>query len=449
MWMNLRGCKNKMRIMNKKLQGNRILSVIGLLTIIGILAYVAFADVIINASTGEVNATTVNAPTGRSGIVVASAGAPSIFRLQADYVCNGVDDQIEIQQAVDAGAGTEITFIGDDFVVNCSAVGQNATVITPSYTNLRSGFWGAKITLADNANCDMFHPVDGGKYIKFENLQLYGNAANQAGGSDAFEAAPGHAMHSDIYFQNTLISHFSGDGIRVTNDAAWHLHLNDNTFEYFGNATYVGYAIYVQSPDFFRFIVNDNQIEDPIVFGGNSTNPATNSNIFSGNVMTTGNFIPKNCNSILIEGNMFYSAGYGVYPDNSNNITVLGNYFDRGSRGLVLRANDNSSNIHYAGNKYDTTGNRLYKYGTWTGTNVRMEPMTGTATIASGTTSIAVTHDMPEAPTRVYLTPTTDTGGKRYWVSTKGATTFTITIDSSYGSNILFDWRAISGEQGA
>jgi hypothetical protein len=68
---------------------------------------------------------------------------------------------------------------------------------------------------------------------------------------------------------------------------------------------------------------------------------------------------------------------------------------------------------------------------------------TGTAaTITSGGTSVAVTHNLFTTPVNVRLTPTSDTLGKRWWVSAKGATTFTISIDSSGGSNITFDWEA-------
>jgi hypothetical protein len=70
----------------------------------------------------------------------------------------------------------------------------------------------------------------------------------------------------------------------------------------------------------------------------------------------------------------------------------------------------------------------------------------GTATITSGQTYVNVTHALEETPGRVILTPTTDTGGKRFWVSAKSSSTFTITIDSTYTSNITFDWRATVGE---
>jgi hypothetical protein len=72
----------------------------------------------------------------------------------------------------------------------------------------------------------------------------------------------------------------------------------------------------------------------------------------------------------------------------------------------------------------------------------KFDEKSGTATVVATNTSVVVTHGLTTTPTRVQLTPTTDTGGKRYWVSAKGATTFTITIDSALGTDITFDWRA-------
>jgi hypothetical protein len=70
----------------------------------------------------------------------------------------------------------------------------------------------------------------------------------------------------------------------------------------------------------------------------------------------------------------------------------------------------------------------------------------GAATITAGQTSVNVTHGLATTPTRVVLTPTTDTAGRRYWISAKGATTFTITIDSTHTADISFDWQAQVGE---
>lgn len=66
----------------------------------------------------------------------------------------------------------------------------------------------------------------------------------------------------------------------------------------------------------------------------------------------------------------------------------------------------------------------------------------GSAKITAGQTSVNVTHGMPREPANVILSPTTSTAGKQYHVSAKTSTMFTISIDSTAGADISFDWLA-------
>lgn len=71
----------------------------------------------------------------------------------------------------------------------------------------------------------------------------------------------------------------------------------------------------------------------------------------------------------------------------------------------------------------------------------------GTGTVANGTTSIAITHELSSTPTRVQITPTTTLGSaSEIYVSAKAATTFTVTVDTDPGADVTFDWRASVGE---
>jgi hypothetical protein len=72
----------------------------------------------------------------------------------------------------------------------------------------------------------------------------------------------------------------------------------------------------------------------------------------------------------------------------------------------------------------------------------------GTVTVASGAQSNTVTHNLGFTPTRCYVTPTSDwasSGMTRFWVSTKGSTTFTVNANAggaNLSGNQTFDWRA-------
>lgn len=76
----------------------------------------------------------------------------------------------------------------------------------------------------------------------------------------------------------------------------------------------------------------------------------------------------------------------------------------------------------------------------------------GTATVASGTTSIAVTHTLGDGvgigkqnrtPNYVFITPQGSLGSAtKFWVSGINSTQFTINVDVNPGVNVIFAWRA-------
>jgi len=68
----------------------------------------------------------------------------------------------------------------------------------------------------------------------------------------------------------------------------------------------------------------------------------------------------------------------------------------------------------------------------------------GSATVPSDYSSIAVVHNLAATPTKIQLTPTSSTEGIAYYVpeELKGSTTFTITMASAPTTNVSFDWSA-------
>jgi len=70
----------------------------------------------------------------------------------------------------------------------------------------------------------------------------------------------------------------------------------------------------------------------------------------------------------------------------------------------------------------------------------------GEATITTGNVNVTVPHGLTTTPTRIIISPITDTAGKRYWVSSRDSSNFLITIDSTHTSDISFDWKAEVGE---
>ena len=70
----------------------------------------------------------------------------------------------------------------------------------------------------------------------------------------------------------------------------------------------------------------------------------------------------------------------------------------------------------------------------------------GTATIAAGATTVAIAHDLGATGVQVQVTPSTDTLGARYWISSITSTHFSIDLNAAQGSDISFYWR-IQGDE--
>ena len=70
----------------------------------------------------------------------------------------------------------------------------------------------------------------------------------------------------------------------------------------------------------------------------------------------------------------------------------------------------------------------------------------GSATVSSGNLFVMVTHGLGSTPDRVQLTPTTDPADAAWYVSSKGASQFAITLVATHSSDITFDWRASKEE---
>lgn len=71
----------------------------------------------------------------------------------------------------------------------------------------------------------------------------------------------------------------------------------------------------------------------------------------------------------------------------------------------------------------------------------------GTATVANGTTSIVINHGLATTPTRVFVTSRLWSNSTKSWITTIGATQFTINVDADPGAGTaIFDWHAQVGE---
>lgn len=141
------------------------------------------------------------------------------------------------------------------------------------------------------------------------------------------------------------------------------------------------------------------------------------------------------------------SGGYNMFTGN-----IIANDAATSGSGKQLNAVDDLASVGY--NYWDN--NRIAgisggtdafehgpsvssKFGINSGFVARFD---GTATLLSGTTSLAITHGLSVAPNRYTISFTSDPKGKFYWVSSYGATTMTLNASADPGANVGLCWEA-------
>lgn len=132
-------------------------------------------------------------------LIVASSSSPNYIKQYADYVCNGTDDQVDIQEAIDrlADAGNTGTVrLADDFTIS-AGIGMRSRVALQAI----NANHGSIITIANGADCngiEIAHRASKGQ-TALTGIYVEGNKDNNTAGS-------GFVMPTD--------------GIRVTNSGA-------------------------------------------------------------------------------------------------------------------------------------------------------------------------------------------------------------------------------------
>ncbi|MBU0572194.1 hypothetical protein KKH23_03295 [Patescibacteria group bacterium] len=174
-----------------------------------------------------------------AAFVVTASDASTLAKQQADYVCDGTADEVEIQAAIDAlpaGGGT-ICLLGGNFYTsdiitlrsNLCIDGLGSSCISGTITSSATN-WGIFYTTADLS------------YSKIKNLRLIRLSGGMGGcvafnGSSAYEYRGCGLYYCDLYSENAGCFPYScGDGLEVRGCTFRGSELVD------GNAVEIGYA---------------------------------------------------------------------------------------------------------------------------------------------------------------------------------------------------------------
>lgn len=478
-------------------------------------------------------------PIGRAAtLVVAASDASAKVKAQADYVCDGTADDVEIQAAIDAlpASGGKVMLSEGTFnVANTISLKSNMSLEGNSWATILKQVFDSAVPVLkglDLSNVLIRNlAIDGNKTTNLQGLciqldgvqmaildSLYLHDAQQQG----IDLAGTNRRTQDIYITHCLFKDIDKQGVLGHTSAADRIWVVDNVFIAVDTDGETA-VIHPYNDNNYWHILNNRIVGGAGLYAieiGHGTSDA-NYNRVQGNIISDlaasnlGGIVAWKGQRTIIKDNVLinipagargaiglltsfsciiannlilYSKRHGIHVENSYYNIISGNHIHYSSQELantysdilltdngvtLAQLNTITSNLCVSltatkskyGIREDVAtcaynlilGNIVRNHGTAeistqaATTVVRgnigyVTENSGTATVTAGTTSVNVTHGLATTPTRVILTPTTDTGGKRYWVSAKGATTFTITIDSTHTSDISFDWRAQVGE---
>jgi len=135
--------------------------------------------------------------------------ASSTSSQRADYVCDGTDDQIEIQAAIDALPvnGGKVLLLEGLFILSTPLFPPAAGNVYRHYYVEGQGKTGTILQLADNSSCSVVEQGSGTGNLHLSNLWLNGNKANQSSGNGI------NATGMFVWLDDVTISHIKQDGI--------------------------------------------------------------------------------------------------------------------------------------------------------------------------------------------------------------------------------------------
>jgi hypothetical protein len=461
---------------------------------------VTYKDLGSLGATCYVIASDAKAEVKRFAQILQAAGYPC-------YVCDGVADNVEIQAAIDAlpaGGGKVVLSEGQFNIAASISISKSYTTLMGAgghYDINADAGGGTILALNNNVNDDVIKLASNIDCIRITDLVVNGNAANQTAGRgiDGSGTGTGFLRVERVAIYRTkevgiMGTAQGGDAVvdcLVRQAGTLGIDSGGPTLYmagcFFTGCSYGG-RIYSYEASVVGCTFDDCSHEGLILSQAHITvtgsrfinNRGRNIEIAGGfkGVVVVGNIIqlrPGTATAygifmnltvadigILVEGNTIdcdagtNGTSAGIYVTSSvastQYIKIRGNHIEGFSGAGGVGINIASANILAAeieGNTIENCTSPIANSGTSTKIARNQGYVTensGTATITAGQTSVNVTHGLATTPTRVVLTPTTDTAGRRYWVSAKGATTFTITIDSTHTADITFDWRAQVGE---
>lgn len=309
-------------------------------------AYTGQAEKFVRVRSDEMGLEFVDVPPPRSSVTFIVAAADSLHKERADFVCDGVDDQEEINNAINslpAGGGRVVLLEGTYHLTAPIKILKSNVV-------LEGNGWNTVLFLENGSNCNMIEIGDGTvsiRGIRIKGLKIDGNGANQsagdviyvhgASGSEIYDVLIKNCYVLDGY--NTIISISYGKRCAIRNNL---LYASANL----GAFT----MIYGEYCDSLKIVANELYSEEWGVDYGIYLFESSNFRIEENDTKDFGTYhiYLDTCDKGLVAETIMNDAGYatyGIYALDVKNaefkkniidgVTTYGIYVDGGEKNII------------------------------------------------------------------------------------------------------------------
>lgn len=315
-----------------------------------------------------VQADEIKAPTGRSAtLVVAASDSSAKSKAQADYVCDGTDDQVEINAAIRSLpliSNFLTNIYGGEIVLLEGKYNISAPIQIDRNVHIRGiSSESTVLYLADGANCNIIEFIetvdnDPKALNILEKLLIYGNRTNQTatGLYGVYQVAGNSAI--DIRFFDIWFDSIKG-GAAISLGKYWNHHIEWCTFEHLTGSCIETRLSTPNAPNSMHIHHNFVTDVDNFISVYGSGAGASNCNV-TNNILTN---IHKD--AVQIAGDYF------VFCDN----LVLSNYIEADTYSAININTDTytrapvmieiENNIFNIGGSTNTGKHLLHLYGTY------------------------------------------------------------------------------------
>lgn len=413
---------------------------------------------------------------GTATYTIAANDASTNSKSRADYQCDGTADDVEIQAAIDALFATG----GGLIRLSEGTFSLDAEVYCKTKVSIAGSGFCTIMQIASGVSKHCFYIYDHTDlYVKDLACDLTSaGTSNTLGGSPPCGVFVGHTTPGttmNLIIKNLYVDGPKEEGVIILSGD--HIYILDNIIE-----DSVLHGIHTDNNSFcvIRGNIINNSTEDGIRLTNTSDHCLVADNIVNDNdqygitimdsnyCTVTGNVVKDsataNSNGIQLEvsatsacdfntvvGNtvlMQTSVYGGINLEKAASNTIVGNNVT-GSAAYGVRENGTGVDLNLIQSNYlsgTTAGVIVVGANTIVKDNIGyLSENSATASLLSGQTTLAVAHGLAATPTVINIAfrEQGDNDYGRWWVSTIGATNFTLNVTGDPGSsNLDFAWEA-------